>query len=553
MSSKTLANLFRERVAQGLSRRTLTTASRWACECRVLGGKHFPGKWSFKHHPWLLAMHDSKAEENVGMKAAQMGFTEAVLNISFFNMDIHGIDVLYVLPAKTPDASDFSAARFDSALELSPHLGSMFSDVKNVGHKKAGSVNFYLRGANSRAGLKSVPVGLVILDELDEMDPDNVPLAWERMSGQLEKAIWKISTATINNEGIHKEYLKSSQNHFFFKCPCCSRFTELVFPECLVITAEELLDPRVDESHLICKECKGVLHHADKMNFLNTGTWIEGQSERPIKGWHINQLYSPTVTPVEISKKYLAAKQDKSEEQEFWNSKIGVPHEVKGSRVTDEELDRCIGQHHNHETHAQGVVTMGVDVGTTWLHYEIDQWFVPATSVGGVDLNMICRPKVISYGKVRDFEELDKLMWDYAIHFAVVDAQPERRKAIEFANRFHGHVRTCFYPNGITGKEIHLSTAEPSLSVDRTSWLDLALGRFHSSHIRLPLNTDLEYRRQIKALVRIYDKDQWGNPIGVYKKSKDDEDHYAHARNYAEIALPQALSLGRARSIGGVM
>jgi len=47
---------------------------------------------------------DSDAETNVGMKAAQVGFTEAVLNKSFFTVDVKGTDCLYILPAKIPDA-----------------------------------------------------------------------------------------------------------------------------------------------------------------------------------------------------------------------------------------------------------------------------------------------------------------------------------------------------------------------------------------------------------------------------------------------------------------
>lgn len=549
--NKALASILLQRVASGLTRRTITTASKWACECRIMKSP-FPGPWSFIHHPWLREMHDSEAEQNVGQKAAQVGFTEAVLNISWFNMDVKGTDVLYVLPSKTPDASDFSAARFDSALELSPHLENMFSNVKNVGHKKAGSVNFYLRGANSRAGLKSVPVGLVVLDELDEMNEENVPLAWERMSGQPEKAIWKISTATISNYGINKEFKKSSQNHFFFKCPSCSRFTELVFPECLKITAEELTDSTLKDSHLICKECRSLLPHEDKINFLANAQWVESIHDRDIKGWHINQLYSMTVPPHEIAESYLKAQLDKTEEQEFWNSKIGVPHEVKGSRITDEELSKCEGEYLNGDSRPSGVITMGVDVGT-WLHYEIDQWISPPTAIRGADINMMCVCRVLKFGKFRNFEELDTLMYEWQVHFCVIDAQPERRKAIEFANRFMGHVRTCFYPNGINGKEIHLHNDDPSLSVDRTSWLDLSLGRFHTGRIKLPKDTDLEYRRHLKALVRKYDKDQFNNPIGVYVTASGDEDHYAHARNYAEIALSQAMSLGRSRSINGVV
>ncbi len=559
-----LASLMAERISAGLQRRTLTTPSRWACNCRVMKSP-FPGKWNHRHHPWLKEMQDSDAQENVGPKGAQMGFTEAVLNISFFSMDVKGIDVLYVLPSQKPDASDFSAARFDAALELSPHLGNMFSDVKNVGHKTAGAVNFYLRGSKSRGGLKSIPVGLVILDELDEMDQDNVPLAWERMAGQPEKSIWKISTPTINNYGINKEYIKSSQNHFYFKCPSCSRFTELLFPDSLIITADDLLDQEnLAKSHLICKECKNKLPQIEyqlgnkhmgadeaKADWLESGKWIETIGNRDIKGWHIPQLYSTTVHPPEIAAQYLKAQLDKSEEQEFWNSKMGMPHEVKGARITDEEINACKGEYINEQLDPSGLITMGIDVGT-WCHYEICQWTQPQGIYRGADINMMSHCKMIAFGKVRSFDELDHLMWRFRVAFAVIDAQPERRKSIEFCNRFYGHARACFYPQGVNGKEIHINKDEPSISVDRTSWLDLSLGRFFNKRITIPKNVSVEYCGHVKAIVRTYEKDQWGNPVGVYVTGTE-EDHHAHARNYAEIALPLAMSVQAAKDISGVM
>jgi phage terminase large subunit GpA-like protein len=143
----------------------------------------------------------SRAESNVGQKAAQMGYTETMLNLTFYNIDILRRDCLYVLPAKTPDAHDFSASRFDPALELSDYLTKLFSDVQNIGHKRAGSVNLYVSGSRSRSGLKSIPAGFLVMDELDEFDQENIPLAMERQSGQKEKQNWKISTPTHDGEG----------------------------------------------------------------------------------------------------------------------------------------------------------------------------------------------------------------------------------------------------------------------------------------------------------------------------------------------------------------
>ena len=201
-------------------------------------GQPIPGLWTFKYHPWLRGMHDAEDRMCIGQKAAQLGYTEAVLNVTFFRLDVEQKSCMYVLPSRTPDASDFSSSRFDAALELSTHLQNLFCDVKNVGHKRAGSANLLLRGANSRGGLKSMPVAFLVFDELDEMNQDNVILGEERVAGQFDWQIWKISTPTAPNHGINAEFLLSTQEHFVFKCPCCSRLTRLIYPDCLVIEGE---------------------------------------------------------------------------------------------------------------------------------------------------------------------------------------------------------------------------------------------------------------------------------------------------------------------------
>lgn len=195
------------------------------------------------------------------------------------------------------------------------------------------------------------------------------------------------------------------------------------------------------------------------------------------------------------------------------------------------------------------LVTMGVDVGK-WLHCEIAQWFPKQL---GADLNMLSDSKIIWEGKVSAFEELDKLMRQYQILFCVIDANPERRKAYEFAIRFHGHVKLCFYGKGLSSKNIQISKDDDQhfVSVDRTSWMDASLSRFKTQTIKLPADVSREYREHIKNPIRVYDKDKDGNPIGKYVSTGDD--HFAHARTYDEIALPLAAAFSTNKDVASFM
>lgn len=547
-----LANKFRQTVHAGLERKTLDRCSRWAEKCRVMGTP-YPGPWTFDHHPWLIEMHDADDGFCVGQKAAQMGYTEAVLNRTFYKMDIRQVSVLYVLPAKNPDASDFSASRFDPALELSPYLQGLFSDVKNVGHKRAGACSLFIRGSRSRSGLKSLPVGELIFDEVDEMTQDNLPLAFERQSGQLEKQTWMISTPTIDTTGINGYFQDSSMGEFFFRCPACSRMTTLTFPDCIEVIGDDPKDVKIKGSFYKCKECRNKLEHALKHDWLKSTEWVDAYRGRDYKGFHINQMFSPTIEPWRIAVAYLQGLVSPAHEQEFFNSKMGLPHIVKGARVNDAEINQCIGNYKNGGSlpSANKIVTMGIDVGN-WLHYVVVEWDLNSIFTTP-DVNMNAHARVLEINKVLNFEDIDTVWYKYRPNATVIDSQPDRRKSYELVQRFFGSAWTCFYSPGTTSKMLTKTKdtdgqeLDYSVTVDRTGWLDLSLSRYRNRSIILPLDTPNEFREQIKALVRKPEIDKNGNPIARYKNIG--ADHFGHATNYSEIALPLAAALSQGRNI----
>ena len=415
----------------------------------------------------------------------------------------------------------------------------MFSDVKNIKHKRAGTASLFIRGTRSVNKLISIPVGRIALDEVDRMMLKNIPMIWERMSGQLNKQAWMISTPTAPRIGINGYFLNSSQEFVSFKCPCCSRHIDLLFPRNFVITAESETDASLKSSHIICHECKGTLIHEAKHEWLANPIWVPTSENFDTRGFYINQLYSFTMEPWRFARAYLRSLTNPADEQEFHNQKCGNAHLVDGARVTDDDISACLSAHRNGAPASSGkVITMGVDVGK-WLHYEIDEWtFVRK----GSDIHTSAEPMILKSGKLVDFEELDKVIYDYGINHTVIDANPERRKATEFCNRFPMSASMCFYGREQKGREITRGIDMPSITVDRTSWLDMSLGRFTAKKksIRVPHDVNNEFKTQVQALVKIYEKDGDGNPVAKYINGGHD-DHFAHARNYAEMALSLAV------------
>jgi len=545
---------FESSFVDGLKARTLTSCSRWAARRRIIRNVVTGANenYSDKYHPWVRAMHDSWATYNYAMKGAQLGVTEVAINRALYIIDKLKKDVLYVLPT-TKTATDFSKARFGGALAMSPYLMNMFTDTNSVGIKQAGPNTLYIRGSRGDSNLVSIPVDELILDEVDRMDQSQLYLALERLSGHIEKHVWGISTPTIPGYGIDLLYQNSTQEHFIFQCPRCSRHTELVWPTkdepgCIEIIGEHVGDIRCNDSFLKCRECKGRIEHEEKPEFLAKAYWeaFDKNANPNVRGFHINQLYSYTVTPGELVDAYFRGQGNEAAEKEFHNSKLGKPFIGQGARVDDDMLQRSVGGHRKSDPRPSGnrnrsrTITMGIDRGK-WNYVEVCEFTYDGY---GVDLNANAHAKVLFEGKFLDenFDaSVDLLMREWQILACVVDADPGRMEARRFARRFPGYVWLCQYRKGPSARDIVVTDDEdhsPIATVDRAHWLSASLIRFKTDPARiiLPCDVSSEYREHMKALTSTYVRDEHDNPKLDFVKTGPD--HFAHARTYAEIALP---------------
>lgn len=561
MSDNQLVDELRESMVSSIRTKTITSCSRWAQQWRIMGGD-FSGNYGFKYHPWAKEPHDSKASFNVSMKAAQMGFTEIGINRAFYILDILRRDVLYVLPTSL-NASDFSRSRFAPALSYSPYIKRMFTDVNTVNLKQAGTNTLYIRGSRGDSNLKSIPVSELILDEVDEMDQDKIWLAFERLSGQVTQNIWSISTPTLPNRGIHKLYQSTTQEHFFFKCPHCSKMIEMLWPESFELCGDGITDPDLSKSYLKCSECQHKLEQEAKPEYLTKGYWIptDKNADPDQRGFTINQLYSFTVPPAKIAIAYFRGMGDEGAMSEFHKSKLGQPYIPDGGQVTDDKIDACVD--HTYSTSdarprrgGERFITLGIDQGD-WVHFVVTEWFFEDFNR---DLNVMAKAKNVFHGKFNakvegGWGKLDELMREWQVLHACVDADPNTLEARRFAQRFPGYVTLVRYRRGVPQKDIQMSedlNRVMMATVDRTNWIDCALGRFHvEGRIMLPRDLSLEFREHMKNLVRTYERDENGNLRATYIKTG--ADHFAHALTYGEIALPLAASYVRGKDIANFL
>lgn len=520
---------FGDTLTRELVARSALRADIWATRYRTMTGS-LPGPFTFDYHPWTREMLVSDHPECVGQKAAQMGFTDSVgLNRCLFVIDRRKQDVLYILPAQTPDARDFSSGRFGPALESSPYLKKLFTSVDNVGMKRTATNVLYVRGSRSRSQLKSIPVSLIFMDEVDEFDPEAIRLAEERTSGQKDAQIWYVSTPSVPDYGVNKLFRRSDQRHFFFPCPRCADRVELTYPDCLTITADSPDDPRILDSYIHCPTCKAPFSSDEKQAALLLGEWVPAYRDKFIHGYKVNQLYSNTLPVYKFAIAALRAKSDPVEEQEFHNSKLGEEHIVAGHSLDPSHIKKT-DLHMRAPAQWHAPITMGIDVGKL-LHVEVDSWSFspnrPSTNLADMGT-----PFVLWAGTVQHFSELDDLMYLFKPQMTVIDAQPETRMSLAFCRRFPEITRVCYYSDS---QAADVTDSGERISVNRTASLDRALGRFFNGSIILPCDLPDDYVPHLCHLVRKPERNKL-NDI-TFRYLNTGPDHFAHSRTYSELAM----------------
>lgn len=514
----------------------------------------FPGPIDFSRFPWEPSILDIDEGIVTVKKSAQMGFSIAGIIRALYVVGERKEDCLYILPTQGL-AGDFSKGRVEGIVDMSPELKGMFSAGNNVGLKVTKDrSSLYIRGSVSSRGLVSVPVSSAIIDEYDRCQDGTYDLVQERLSGQLRKYLFSLSTPTLPEFGIDKQFDQGSQESFFFKCPSCGKRETLKFPDNVKITGDYPGDPDCDKAYYFCSQCKNELPHEGKQEWLRGAEWVAARSN--VKGhrsFHINQLFSTTVTPTELVNAYHKSQLSDLAAIEFKNQKLGEPHIAEGARITDSIIESVYDKSYrlgeDRPERADRLVCMGVDVGSF-----LDCWIA--------EFNYIRDPKNMPYENSKqrllqvirlpseDWNGLGNLMREWQIHHCCVDFQPDTVNARRFCRKFKGYASMVAYRRGTVGNEIKEAKDEqgvPCLTVDRTAFLDLCLGRFHQQKITIPAGFPGVAKAHLKAPIRTYELDELGLPRGVYKSIADD--HLAHAAAYCEIAHFRAYSKSTGRTI----
>ena len=325
------------------------------------------------------ACSDPNIQEVVVMAGAQVGKTEAILNIIGYHIH-HDPSPILVLQPTLDMAQAFSKDRVASGLIRS--TPALRDKVKDPRSRDSGNTTLHkvfpggaltMVGANSASGLASRPIRLVLCDEVDRYptsagtEGDPIQLARKRSATFWNRKIVMVSTPT--NKGasrIEEAFEQSDQRRFHLPCKHCHH-------EQVMKWANVRWEDDPDTAAYMCEGCGVLWSDSDRRWSIRNGTWIAAKPFNGIAGFAINGLCSPWTPLTDGVKDFLAVRKNPEQLRVWTNTYLGETWEDAGEQIDDYDLAE---RREVIETIPEDVMflTCGTDVQDNRLECSIVGW-----------------------------------------------------------------------------------------------------------------------------------------------------------------------------------
>ena len=339
------------------------TVSQWADAYRMLSSKGAsePGPYRTDRTPYLrepmdLLSERSGVEQVVLMFGAQVGKSESGNNWLAYIIDVCPGPVMAVQPT-TDTAKRYSRQRITPMIEETPRLRTRVKenrsrdDANTTLAKDFPAGTLVIAGANSAAGLRSMPVRFLFLDEIDaypldvDGEGDPVGLAERRTATFARRKILKTSTPTQRGfSRIEQAYDAGDRARYWVPCPHCSQHQVLRWSN-LKWQRDDVGSPIPGTVRYACEACGALIGEHEKPFMLAHGQWRAERPRREVASFHLSALYSPLgwysweQAVAEFYDANEAAKAGDVSKLKVWtNTVLAETWEEAGDRVSEHEL-----------------------------------------------------------------------------------------------------------------------------------------------------------------------------------------------------------------------
>lgn len=363
-------------------------------------------------------------------------------------------DTIWIMPS-AENARAFSKGRWIPFMEdckplraqcpVSVATGRIDTDKITNMRQEFLSCTLTFTGAGSENNVKSAPVAYLVLDEIDEIDPDIRLAALERIKGRREYKIMQTSTPKDETGGVWEEYLGGDQRRYFMPCPHCGEMIDFQWRQTQA-DGQKRYGVGFDESakfedgtydydlvartaHYRCQACDGHILDAHKPNMIKGGEWRAQNLNAPPghRSYHLNSLYAPAITFASMMVGWLQASGSTHGLRKFIQGNLAEPWREDWANTDETEAHELEADHQRGDLVGDYRI-IAADTQTDSF------WFV----VRGFDRDG--KSYLVDCGQVASFGELDEKFEQHKCHAGIVDCAGDRTAEIyEHVFKRRGH------------------------------------------------------------------------------------------------------------------
>ena len=468
----------------------------------------------YKKHSFLIDPMNEETDDLVVKKSAQVGFSVLAILKSFWLAKYRKLNTGYILPSQNI-VKDFVAPKVDPLIHSNPEISRLVSK-DSVTLKQIGNRFIYFRGAFSEREAIAISLDVLMLDELDRMPDMNIINMYDsRLQASQYAWRWRFSNPSVPSFGVDDLFNKSTQNHWFVRCPHCNHEWFMDWEK----STDKNHYVDIAKEAYVCGNCRRKIPD----NARQSGRWIPAYPDRSSVGYWISQLIVPYV-----SAKRLIAQFEESSTDFFHNFVLGKAYQEADMLLDREVILRNLGI----QKPMYRNIAMGVDVGK-------NKHFVIGTPMG-----------VLEVGSTDDWEHIEYLFNKHEA-IMVIDAAPEFTVPQQLIRKYPGRVFMSYYVQDKKNSGIvRWLEGEDSgvVHIDRTKAFDFVVRELTANKFKyfMPANQLEDYISHWANIYRIVEVNKLGIPQAKWVQVEGKPDHFAHAHLYYRIALEQVLG-----SIGG--
>lgn len=248
------------------------------------------------------------------LKGTQVGMTTLAIGFALYCVIVHRLNVGYFLPDQ--DFADrFDQTRVRPALR-GERIASIMRDGKYRGASPKGLKEFpgpggsrflYILGLRDIGNAISIPLDVLIRDEVDDLPTENLKWSNDRVDASPLALTLNLAVGRTPGAGVHAMYEAGDRRRWHVRCPACHAESVL----------EENWPAIFRADGLACPDCGGKLDRG-------AGRWEAARVEHSHRSYRLSQLAVDAVRLDRIAAKWAAARLP-SEKARFRCSALATP------------------------------------------------------------------------------------------------------------------------------------------------------------------------------------------------------------------------------------